>query len=357
MSGSSAHRPEEPVGRILLVEDNALAAAAKAAVLERAGHETLRAASGEEALRLLGPGGERVDLVLMDIDLGKGMDGIAAAELLLARRSIPVVFFSANSEHGVVERASRLSSYGFIPKSAGPAVMASAVGTALRLHRALEDRRAAEEELRAAYREKSVLLRELQHRVKNSMGIIAGLVSLEAERAPEGESRAVLKSLESRVTSLGALYDLLSRSAEVEAVRLDEYLEAVAEGLRASYSLAQRGIVLETGLAPMRIDVKRAVALGIIANELLTDAIKHAFPEGRSGTAGLRLEGHGAEFELLVHDDGIGLPADFDPARSGGLGMSIVASLVADLGGSLEIGGEGGARFSMRFPLGGKPAA
>lgn len=208
------------------------------------------------------------------------------------------------------------------------------------------------EALRRQSEEKGILLRELQHRVKNGMSIIASLVSLEAGRSGDEGTVGALTSLGDKVGALSSLYDLLYRSGDSREIDLAFYLGTIVDGLRSSYGLAERGVEMETGIEPIAVDAKRAESLGLIVVELLTDSIKHAFPGKRRGVIRLSLARSGDSTILEVSDDGVGLPPDFSVAGSTGLGMTIVDLLSSQLGGRLETGASpsGGASFRFVFP-------
>jgi two-component sensor histidine kinase len=223
----------------------------------------------------------------------------------------------------------------------------------------LMQNRLTEVDLERAYDEKAVLLRELQHRVKNSISVIAGLVSLESSHVQDARFTALLEGLQDRIGAIGALYDQLFQSGETEYVELDVYLTAVAESLFSGQAADDRGIALELELERVRIDAKRAVPLGLIANELLTDSLKYAFPDGRNGKIRLSMRREEADFVLEVRDDGVGLPADFAVGASAGLGLVLVEMLAQQVGGTLSVesgnlpiknSGFSGACFSVRFP-------
>lgn len=213
----------------------------------------------------------------------------------------------------------------------------------------LEQRR-TEADLERALREKEVLFRELQHRIKNSIAVIASLVSLESSRAEDPRSTAVLEGLEGRISAIASLYEHLFRSGETDSVDLDLYLKAVVETLFSGQAARERGILLEQDLEAVRIDSRRGVPLGIIANELAADSLKHAFPEGRPGTVRVSLRAEGPETVLEVRDDGKGLPEGFAIGSSGGLGLVLVDMLARQVGGTFEAASQGGAVFTVRFP-------
>ena len=215
----------------------------------------------------------------------------------------------------------------------------------------ISDRVAEGLELKRARDEKTILLSELKHRVKNGMSVIASLVNLESGRAAATETKETLSSLGDKVLALSALYDLLYRAPESRKIRLDSYLQSIIDALCSSYGTKERGIDFIAHLDEVEIDFKSAEALGLIAVELITDSLKHAFPKGRKGRIELSLgrEGPG-EIALVVRDDGIGLPPGFSPAESSGFGMMIVRMLADQLQGRLETSNDKGALFRLCFP-------
>jgi two-component sensor histidine kinase len=214
----------------------------------------------------------------------------------------------------------------------------------------LLQQRRTEADLERALREKEVLFRELQHRIKNSVSVIASLVSLEASRVEDQGTSAVLESLGGRISAIASLYEQLFQSGETDRIELDLYLKAVVEALFSGQAARERGIRLDLEVREMRVDVRRAIPLGIIANELASDCLKHAFPGGRSGTVRVSLRTEGSAAVLEVRDDGRGLPEGFSVGSSGGLGLVLVDMLAKQVGGSFTAASDAGAVFTVRFP-------
>ncbi|HOX13142.1 MAG TPA: sensor histidine kinase [Spirochaetia bacterium] len=214
----------------------------------------------------------------------------------------------------------------------------------------LLQQRRTEADLERALREKEVLFRELQHRIKNSISVIASLVSLEASRVEDPGASAVLEGLEGRISAIASLYEHLFQSGQTDHVDLDLYLKAVVETLFSGQAARERGVRLNLEAQELRIDVRRAIPLGIIANELASDCLKHAFPEGRSGTVRVSLRAEGPSAVLEVRDDGKGLPEGFTIGSSEGLGLVLVDMLAKQVGGSFTAASEGGSVFTVKFP-------
>jgi two-component sensor histidine kinase len=204
-------------------------------------------------------------------------------------------------------------------------------------------------ELESSAAEKGILLHELQHRVKNSMTIIASLAMIEADDAVAG--RPALERLGSRISALGALYDILFETGGVQSIELDEYLRRVVVSAASSLGADARGIAVECDLAAASFDVRRAVPLGLIVNELVTDCVKHAFEGRKAGRIRIVLAREGERLSLAISDDGVGLSPGFDAESHSGL--ALVALLARQVGAVLSVGNGpgGGASFGLSVPL------
>ena len=221
-----------------------------------------------------------------------------------------------------------------------------------RLVMEVAERSVAEAREKAIAEEKVTLLKELQHRVKNNMAIIASLVGIEAGKAVSSEAKNVLAALETRISALTSLYDVLYETGGIGYIDLVEYIGRVVETAGESLGADSRGVALVLAVSPAAIDIKRAVPIGLIVNELVTDSLKYAFRDAGSGTVTISLTADERIYTLGVKDDGIGLPDGFDPARSPGFGMKLVKLLSDQLDGTFRArrGTIRGADFSIEFP-------
>jgi PAS domain S-box-containing protein len=211
--------------------------------------------------------------------------------------------------------------------------------------RDITERRRAEAALEAALEEKNALFRELQHRVKNSLTMITSLVGLESEQARDAATKEALENLRGRINTLSNLYAMLYSGGETKDIRLDRYIQAIAQSLMDAYMQGEKRVDLGLSLADISIDAKKASSYGLILNELVTNALKYAFPGDRRGAIEVVLETRNGETVLEVADDGAGLPADFDMEKSRGLGLMLVRMLARQLDGSVECIRDGKTRF------------
>ena len=209
--------------------------------------------------------------------------------------------------------------------------------------RAIVERKKAEDE-------KDALYRELKHRIKNGMALMMGLVDLEAGRSEEGAVQEALSATRARIESLSTLYDLLGGSENPSVIRLDEYLGRIADVVEATFSSPAGGAEFRLDLERCAVSARAAAPLALVLMELLTNSLKHAFPQGRSGVVAIALKsGADGSLALSVEDDGIGLPENFDPRSSTGLGMELIRMLVQQLGGELAFRSGPGSRFEVRL--------
>uniref|UniRef100_B8DRT0 histidine kinase n=1 Tax=Nitratidesulfovibrio vulgaris (strain DSM 19637 / Miyazaki F) TaxID=883 RepID=B8DRT0_NITV9 len=209
-------------------------------------------------------------------------------------------------------------------------------------------RRTAEEGIRASLREKEILLREVHHRVKNNLQLIVSLLNLQAAYADGAADRERFIESRNRVASMALAHEELYRANDLASVNVADYVERLARKLAQASVDAEVELALD--LPPLFLPVSAAIPCGLILNELVTNAIKHAFPGRDAGRIAIAARRHGRQVEVRVSDDGVGLPEGFDPAGGATLGMQLVGSLVAQLGGRLEVAsGIAGASFVVRF--------
>ncbi len=206
-----------------------------------------------------------------------------------------------------------------------------------------------ESELRASLREKEAMAQEINHRVKNNLAVLLGLLSLAGRDEDDPRFAAKMADMRRRVYAMAAAQEMLYAEAELASIDMRGYLGAVAGELRADGLLdGGRISVLVEGEA-LRLPVDRAVPLGLIANELLTNAARHAFPDGRRGTIVARLALSGGDAALVVSDDGVGL----DEGGSGrpALGLELVRLLAGQLGGAFALESAAGLTARVDFPV------
>ena len=210
----------------------------------------------------------------------------------------------------------------------------------------------AEKALRVSLEEKEALLKEIHHRVKNNLQIVSSLLSLQTEHVAPEEALEALKESQNRVRSMAMIHEQLYSSGDLARIKFDRYVRDLTSYIFRTYSTRAGKISLTMDVQPVALGIDRAIPCGIIINELVTNALKHAFPHESGGTIHIRfVKGGDQEVLLTVEDDGVGIPEGLDPEKSTSLGLELVQTLVEQLKGKVSIESSGGARFSIRFPL------
>ncbi len=181
------------------------------------------------------------------------------------------------------------------------------------------------------------------------MQIISSLFNLESEHA-SSETREILKRGQARIRSMSLIHEKLYRSVDLSKIDLSGYLESLSTHLFQIYVVDPRQIRLETDIAEVRLDINSAIPFGLIINELISNALKHAFPGGRKGVIQIRLARAAGDTVILqVSDDGVGLPEGFDRSNSAGFGFQIINLLVEQLDAVLDVDRNDGTTFTLKF--------
>jgi PAS domain S-box-containing protein len=218
--------------------------------------------------------------------------------------------------------------------------------------RDITERRKAEETIQASLREKEALLREIHHRVKNNLQVTSSLLRLQAAAIGDDRSREMFEETESRIRSMALVHEKLYQSTNLSRIDFADYIRSLGALLFSSSAINPSNVTLDVTGGEIYLSIDTAVPCGLIVNELLSNSLKHAFPGDRIGTIRVRLEEQAEGWiRASVRDDGIGLPADFDPTRTSTLGLQLVHGLVQQIDGRITIEGTGeGAGFVIEFP-------
>jgi PAS domain S-box-containing protein len=216
--------------------------------------------------------------------------------------------------------------------------------------RDITHRKQAEEQIQASLKEKEVLLKEIHHRVKNNLQIISSLLYLQAGKTKNPGAVRALKDSQNRVRSIALIHESLYQSSNLAGIQIGEYTRGLASNLFESYGRRDRPVRLTVRMGAVRLSINTAIPCGLIINELISNSLKHAFPGGREGEIRIQLARTDAgALVLTVSDDGIGIPEHVDFRSSPSLGLTLVSSLVAQLGGTIELDRRGGTTFTITF--------
>ncbi|MFP4642546.1 MAG: sensor histidine kinase [Dehalococcoidia bacterium] len=217
--------------------------------------------------------------------------------------------------------------------------------------RDITERKQAEQQLRDSLNEKETLLREIHHRVKNNLQIVSSLLRRQGRQTQDETLRQMLKESENRVLSMSLIHEKLYHSENLAAINFREFIRSVSHSLFRSYGAAN--VALKPDIEDLQLPIHTAIPCGMMVNELVSNALKHAFLEGQRGEIAIALHRIGdSEVELVVRDNGVGMPEDIDIWNTETLGMDLVTMLAEkQLHGKLELDRSQGTEFRIRFLL------
>ncbi len=216
------------------------------------------------------------------------------------------------------------------------------------------DRRKAEAELRAMVQRQEILMQELKHRVKNNLNIVSSLLRLEMPGITDPGAIKVLADAESRIRSIAMIYERLYLAPSMEGVELGAYIQELSQNIINLYTSNHSHITLRMELSKVELATERAVALGLILNELIMNVLKYAYPGGARGELRITLANDAGSIRLRVEDDGVGLPASFSPSATDSMGTQLVVMLSQQIGAQVTYAcpeGGSGTQVTLGFAL------
>ncbi len=344
-----------PAPTLLYIDDDEALSRLVERGLKRHGLEVELAADGPSGIARLKQGG--IDVIALDQHM-PGLDGLETLEQIYElHHAPPVVFVTASQDSQIAITALKAGAADYLVKDTQGEFVSTlynaAIGAleAARVRRARDDAEAEVHASRDRYAalaaEREVLLREVNHRVGNSLQIIASLLHLQANSSTDDDVKAALSNAMGRVAAVAPVHRRLSTSHDLNTVMLNQYLEALLEDLlRSAEGNRMSRLTLKSD--PIEIDPDRAVAIGIIVNELVMNAVKYAYPDG-AGPIHVELRCNGSHAELVISDNGVGYQAKQDP-RSTGMGQRIVGAMANKLDAEVTRDpSHAGTRMVLRF--------
>jgi len=359
--------------RILFVEDDQVDRRAFERFMDNAGtgHTYDLAGSIGEALPLLKK--NKYDVVMLDYLLGDG----TAFDLFGCTRGAPIVIITGTGDEEVAVKAMKAGAYDYVIKDseghylkALPATLENVIKrrqsemelaryrenleTLVRirtedLHKEIEERKKAEELVRASLKEKELLLREIHHRVKNNMQIVTSLLNLQAQKATDDRSMEMIKDSENRVRSMALVHENLDESNDFSRIDFRLYINSLLEYLLGAYGVGSDAIRTRVEINDIFLELNAAIPCAQIINELVTNSIKYAFPGGRKGEISIELSKNGAGYVLTISDDGVGIPSQYNIGSATSLGLQLTGALASQLKGTIVLDRSSGTRFTLRF--------
>lgn len=328
--------------KILIVEDEAIVVEDIQKILTKADYGIFgSASSGEEALSIIK--NSQPDLILMDIVLQGKMDGIQTAEKIRQNFDIPVVYLTAYTDEKTLHRAKITEPFGYIIKPFEDRELSTIIEIALYKYR-------MEKKLKASLKEKDMLLREIHHRVKNNMQVILSLLRLQPEYIRDEKYIKIFKDIQNRIKSMVLIHEKLYESKDLASINFSDYVRRLVNELFRSYGDNASKIHLKIDINDIILGIDSAIPCGLIINELVSNSLKYAFVKSKEGIIEISLRNINKIFiELVVKDNGVGLPKDFDLKQTKTLGLHLVLTLTKQINGEIELHRENGTTFSVKF--------
>jgi len=216
----------------------------------------------------------------------------------------------------------------------------------------LDERERAEEQIRASLKEKEVLLREIHHRVKNNLQVVSSMLNMQARAAKDKSVKDILSESRNRINAMALIHSQLCEGGNLSAIKMKGFVDKMVRQMFQSYPVRDMKLTLTVNVADYPIPVSIAVPVGLIFNELISNAFKHAFVNRKEGKIEVSLCASGKSISMTVRDDGVGLPEGFDINTTTTLGLHLVKILAEDqLRGKLEVVSDEGTSFKIEFEI------
>lgn len=338
--------------RVLYIDDDAGLRRLAERALTRRNYQVTLAASGTEGVEIAARA--PFDLIAVDHYM-PGMDGLETLRRLRAMPVSPPVVYVTGSEEGQIAIAAlKAGAADYVVKTVGDDffdLLANAFEQVVAHARLERDKLSAEAELRASNARLAALLSEVNHRVANSLQLVSTLIGLQSHALSDGESRAALQDTQRRIAAIGQVHRRLYTSNDVSAVDMRDYLGGLIDELAESWSTGPASRTLRLDAEPITLPTDRAISLGVIVNELVTNACKYAYPLTEAGEVRVTLKQKGDQFELSVEDDGIGHNPDAAP-KGTGIGTRVIRAMAHSLQSAIVNDPDhGGVRVTLRAAL------
>ncbi|WP_189423710.1 response regulator [Devosia pacifica] len=328
--------PNRPI-KVLYIDDDPGLARLVQRTLERRGYGVEHVDNAEAGLARIREGG--IDVVGLDhyLPVGTGLDVLA--ELKDAPGAPPVVYVTGSAETAVAVSALKAGAFDYVSKSIADdflELLGSTIDQAVERARLMRAKERAEAELVEAKDRAELLLREVNHRVANSLSMVAAMVRMQAHAVSEAAAKDALAETQARISAISGVHRRLYTSDDVRFVDAGEYLTGLIEELQTSISAEGSNARLLLDLQAIRIPTDKAVSVGVIATELVTNAFKYAYPDGEEGEVRILLNRQGdGVAHLIIEDDGVGW-SDDKPIQGTGLGTRLIKSMATNIGSTVS---------------------
>ncbi|MBF0544522.1 MAG: response regulator [Candidatus Riflebacteria bacterium] len=349
------------MAKLLIIDDEELIRRRLEKLLQLDDYETFCAEDGPKGLALF----QQVnpDMALVDIKM-PGMDGIEVLKKIKElSKSTEVIMMTGHGGTETVIDALRAGAFDYIAKPIEYDELEISIKRALEkqgmmkkleeytvsLEKELTERKKVEERLAASLAAREILLQEVHHRVKNNLQIIAGLLNMESRHITDEAAKKAFENTRSRIDAIAFVHNKLHTSTDLAHVNMADYVKSLAAQLQTSYGKEERKVTLKLEVSEeVEFNLEISVPLGLLFNEIITNAIKHAFPDNREGEIKISLIPDGSgNLVFTVKDNGVGIPPE--KVKSGSTGTKLINMLARQLGGTLIVENDSGTRTQITF--------
>jgi signal transduction histidine kinase/HPt (histidine-containing phosphotransfer) domain-containing protein len=337
---------------VLVVDDDPIIRMVAHQALEPEGFEVAEVEDGNLALTFLQS--HLPDIVLLDVVM-PGVDGFTICKTLRTLPGgshLPVLMVTGQDDIVSINRAYDVGATDFISKPINWLILQQRLQYMLRASHVMEALRQSENSLSTSLHEKEALLKEVHHRVKNNIQIISSLLHLQANYISDDMALEIINDSRNRVQSMALIHDKLYRSKDLTNIDFAAYVRDLSSYLVHSFARSENPVDIAIEIDAIHLSVDTAIPLGLIINELLTNAFKHAFSD--TGQGGIVIAAHKTgdlALSLTVTDNGVGFPKDLKFPDTPSLGLQLVETLINQLNGAVEVqSDEHGTKFTITLP-------
>ena len=293
-----------------------------------------------EALKILE--NENFDVILMDLGLPDSQGFRTFTQVHNQMPELPIIIITGLEDEDLGVSAVKEGAQDYLVKGqVDKKLLARSLKFAI-------ERKQTEEELKTSIYERDVLLKETHHRVKNNMQVIHSLLNLQTHYAENMEAVNVLKESQNRVKSMGMIHEKLYNSTDRSKINFSDYVQSLTSDLLTSYKLSEKiNPVIEIG--DLDLNLETAILCGLIINELVSNSLKYAFPKTDIGEIHVSLNLVDNKYELIISDNGIGIPEDIDFKNTDSLGFQLVNNITSQLEGQIKLDRYVGTKFTINF--------
>jgi two-component sensor histidine kinase len=331
--------------RILLIDDDPVLRSGYSLLFSNQGYQVFEADSGARGVQLaaeIAP-----DLILLDVIL-PDMNGFDVCQQIIAASPdlAPIITMISGMKKDTDNRVRgyEAGAVDYLSKPVPNRELLARIASLASMHD-------ARKKLSQEVQEKDLVMRRLHHRIKNDLTLVESMIDLRQAGHENTTMAMVLEDFRSRIRSIMAVHECLYHSGDLESISGSSFFDELVHNLNRFLHGRSDAIKLVVEIDDCTLDSDQAMALGMVATELVSNAIRHGYPDGRTGTVRLSLLRAGPALDLVVEDDGCGFPVGFDFSAVSALGLALVKSIVGNNNGSMTFNPASPTRFHLRFPF------